>query len=135
MKKEFGNKDFLPYKLINKKEKELNKGNKLLAVVLIITAFIFLPISIDRVFSKEDAKKESRVIEEPEITYSKENIINWVDIISELDEGQINESEGTFIINGNDELDDLSDNKAIKIKSLEYIGDEKFKVIFVRSSD
>ena len=133
MKREFGNKDFLPYRLINKKEKELNKGNKLLAVLLIITSIIFLPISIARVFTKEDGKKESRIIAEPETTYSKESIVNWVDIISELDEGQIKDSEGTFIISGNNELDDLSNNEAITIKSLEYIGEEKFKVIFVRS--
>ena len=72
MKREFGNKDFLPYKLINKKEKELNKVNKLMAVVLIITSLVFLPISINKVLSRGDEKKENMVNVETEITYSKE---------------------------------------------------------------
>lgn len=134
MKREFGNKDFLPYKLINKKEKELNKVNKLMAVVLIITSLVFLPISINKVLSRGDEKKENMVNVETEITYSKESIINWLDIISELDEGYVNDYEGIFIINGKDDFNNLSSNKAITIKSIEYIGDEKYKVIFVRSS-
>lgn len=134
MKREFGNKDFLPYKLIMKKEKELNKGSKLLSMFLITTSIILFPISIDSSFDSGDKVKKTPIIIEEETTYSKDSIVKWIEILSVVTEGSVKDLEGTLIINGNKNLEELVMNQSITIKSLESLGDEKFKVV-VRGDD
>ena len=134
MKREFGNKDFLPYKLIEKKEKELNKGSKLLSMFLIITSIILFPIFIDSILGFKDKVKKTPIVIEEETTYSKDSIVKWIEILSVVTEGSVKDLEGTLIINGNKNLEELVMNQSITIKSLESLGDEKFKVV-VRGDD
>jgi len=134
MKREFGNKDFLPYKLIEKKEKELNKGSKLLSMFFIITSIILFPIFIDSILGFKDKVKKTPIFTQEETTYSKDSIVKWIDILNGVTEGNIKDLEGTLIINGNKNLEELVMNQSITIKSLESLGDEKFKVV-VRGDD
>ena len=134
MKREFGNKDFLPYRLIKVKENKLNKGNKLWAALLLIVSLFLLPMSIERIVQKEEVIKESPVVEEQKATYSKDSIVYWVELLNGVDEGSVQNFEGTFILGGKKEMDGFVMNKSIIINSVESIEEGKFKMVAIRAN-
>ena len=132
MKEHSKNKDFLPYRLIDKKKKELNKEIKIWSVGLILLAIALLPLIINSSDSKSNKGQQKELPVQLEKVYSKDSIIKWLEFNNEVTEGNIKNDEGILSIYGNEKLEDLTINENIIIKSVEYVDEEKFKVVLMR---
>lgn len=127
------NKHFIPYKIIKRKSNKINKDTKIFSAILIIIIFILFPICIQTLEKKEDLNYQIKPVIQNEIKLSKESILKYIELADYSDEADINDKEGIIIVKGNQNLEALTLRADIVIKSLEYLGEDKYKLTIVRS--
>lgn len=127
------NKHFIPYKILKRKSNKINKDTKIFSAVLIIIIFILFPICIQSLEKKEDLNSQIKPVFQNQIKLTKDSILKYIELADYIEEADINDKQGIIIVKGNQNLEALTLRSDIVIKSLEYLGEEKYKLTVVRS--
>jgi hypothetical protein len=128
------NKRFIPYKIVKRKSNKINKDTKIFSAVLIIIIFILFPICIQSLEKKEDLNSQIKPVFQNEIKLTKDSILKYIELADYIEEADINDKQGIVIVKGNQNLEALTLRSDIVIKSLEYLGEDKYKLTVVRST-
>jgi len=133
MKKYMKNKNFIPEKFYNRKELNKNKKEKILLMLFVIVNLILVPITTKSIREI----KTTTMVSNDGINNSKSrkidaNSINiWIESIIEddIDEANINKSNGDVTVNNLAEIEELSSNKFINIREFNLKDDGKYNLI------
>lgn len=129
------NKNFIPEKFIQKKNKEKEQSIKRGLALLLLGNLIMLPININNIIEKKNTNKDNSVEVVSNINYldRKKEIVKWVDILElYANLGEIKNNSGDILIKDDAYLNEIKNRVNItKINndesrySISVVGDKK----------
>lgn len=129
------NKNFIPEKFIQKKNKEKEQSIKRGLALLLLGNLIMLPININNIIEKKNTNKDNSVEVVSNINYldRKKEIAKWVDILElYANSGEIKNNSGDILIKDDVYLNEIKNRVNItKINndesrySISVVGDKK----------
>lgn len=124
MKKYLVNKDFIPISFIENQRKNERKGEKRGIAILMIIALGLVPDVIGNLLPKEDKVE----LIKQDLSSQYRSLNKWLDFMDENLEGEFSKESGTIIIEGQEKLSALLENRNITIDTMEELGEKKYRL-------
>ena len=130
MKKYYPNKGFVPYSFIKKYDSTNYKSDKRGLILLVILALILFPISIDKLFDKEEVIEKPIEVQEEGI--DKKDITSWYYIMEDGTDGIISNEVCKLKIYDKEVLEKILVKENISINSIENLGENKYELDIIK---